>query len=162
MAVGVPAGGRGSPTGLRPGLVIVDGDEAITGLAVQVFGTDTPIQRCLVHLERQTRWMARYLDRLGAATADELQSRLHELLADAYATGDLTGAVAASNTLIDTAEALGADHAVTYLRNAAPHAFTFAAHPGARRLLLGDTDCSWVTRDAPSSQPRSSNKSCAR
>ena len=138
MAVGVPAGGRGSPTGLRPGLVIVDGDEAITGLAVQVFGTDTPIQRCLFHLERQTRWMARHLDRLDAATADELQSRLHELLADAYATGDLTTAVAAYNALIDTAEALGADHAVTHLRNAAPHASTFATHPGAGRPLFGD------------------------
>jgi len=81
--------------GVRPGLVIVDGEEAITDLAVEVFGTNTPIQRCLFHLERQTRWMARYLDRLGADLADELQTHLHELLTDAYATGDLNTAVAA-------------------------------------------------------------------
>jgi hypothetical protein len=123
---------------VRPGLVIVDGEEAITDLAVEVFGTRTPIQRCLFHLERQTRWMARYLDRLDAAAADELQACLHELLADAYATGDLDAAVAAYNTLIDTAEAAGADHAATHLRNAAAHAFTFATHPGAGRLLFGD------------------------
>lgn len=124
--------------GVRPGVVIVDGEEAITDLAVEVFGTHTPIQRCLFHLERQTRWMARYLDRLDAATADELQTRLHALLTDAYATGDLPAAVTAYNTLIDTAEALGADHAVTHLRNAAGHAFTFATNPTAGRLLFGD------------------------
>jgi len=82
--------------------------------------------------------MARYLDRLDAAAADELQARLHELLSDAYATGDLDTAVAAYNTLIDTAEALGADHAVTHLRNAAAHAFTFATNPTAGRLVFGD------------------------
>jgi len=69
--------------GVRPGLVIVDGEEAITDLAVEVFGTNTPTQRCMLHLERQTRWMARYLDRLDADLADELQTRLHELLTDA-------------------------------------------------------------------------------
>jgi hypothetical protein len=124
--------------GVRPGLVIVDGEEAITDLAVEVFGAKTPIQRCLFHLEAQTRWMARYLDRLDAATADELQARLHTLLTDAYATGDLDTAVAAYNTLIDTAESLGADKAVTHLRNAAPHAFTFATNPTAGRLVFGD------------------------
>ena len=124
--------------GVRPGLVIVDGEEAITDLAVEVFGAKTPIQRCLFHLERQTRWMARYLDRVDATTADELQARLHALLTDAYATGDLPAAVAAYNTLSDTAESLGATHAVTHLRNAAPHAFTVATHPGAGRLLFGD------------------------
>jgi hypothetical protein len=124
--------------GVRLGLVIVDGEEAITDLAVEVFGTNTPIQRCLFHLERQTRWMARYLDRLDADLADELQTRLHELLTDAYATGDLDTVVAAYNTLIDTAEALGADHAVTHLRNAAPHAFTCATNPSAGRLVFGD------------------------
>ena len=101
--------------GVRPGLVIVDGEEAITDLAIEVFGTRTPIQRCLFHLERQSRWMARYLDRLPADVADELQGRLHELLTDAYATGDVPSAVAAYNTLIDTAESLGADHAATHL-----------------------------------------------
>ena len=124
--------------GVRPGLVIVDGEEAITDLARATFGTRTPIQRCLFHLERQTRWMARYLDRLPADLADELQARLHELLTRAYATGDLDEAVAAYNTVIDTAEAAGADHAVTHLRNAAPHAFTFATHPEAGRLVFGD------------------------
>jgi len=73
---------------VRPGLVIVDGDDAITDLAVEVFGTTTPIQRCLFHRERQTRWMARDLDRLDADLAEELQTRLHEPLSDADATGD--------------------------------------------------------------------------
>ena len=124
--------------GVRPGLVIVDGEEAITELAEEVFGAKTPIQRCLFHLERQSRWMARYLDRLDAKVADELQARLHELLTDAHATGDLDTAVAAYNTLIDTAESLGAHHAATHLRNAVPHAFTFATNPAAGRLLFGD------------------------
>jgi len=124
--------------GVRPGLVIVDGEEAITDLATEVFGGNTPIQRCLFHLERQTRYMARYLDRLDADVADELRARLHELLTDAYATGDLKTAVAAYNTLIDTAESLGAEAAATHLRNAAPHAFTFATHPQAGRLVFGD------------------------
>ena len=123
---------------VRPGLVMVDGEEAITDLAETTFAAKTPIQRCLFHLERQTRWMARYLDRLPADAADELQQRLHTLLTDAYATGDLPAAVDAYNTLIDTAEALGADHAVTHQRNAAVHASTFATHPGAGRLLFGD------------------------
>ena len=123
---------------VRPGLVIVDGEEAITDLAVETFGAKTPIQRCLFHLERQTRWMARYLDRLPADVADQLQARLHELLTDAYSTGDLKTAVAAYNTLIDTTESLGAAHAATHLRNAAAHAFTFATHPQAGRLLFGD------------------------
>ena len=124
--------------GVRPGLVIVDGEEAITDLAEEVFGTDTPIQRCLFHLSSQTRFMARYLDRLDAGVADELRDRLHELLSDAYADGDLDAAVAGYNTLIDTAEALGADHAATHMRNAARHAFTFLTHPQAGRLLFGD------------------------
>lgn len=124
--------------GVHPGLVIVDGEEAITDLATEVFGDHTPIQRCLFHLERQTRYLARYLDRLPAQTADALQARLHELLTDAYATGDLKAAVGAYNTLIDTAESLGATHAATHLRNAAPHAFTFLTHPAAGRLLFGD------------------------
>lgn len=37
--------------GVRPGLVIVDGEEAVTDLAVEVLGPATPIQRCLAHLE---------------------------------------------------------------------------------------------------------------
>jgi len=65
--------------------LVVGGEEAITDLAVEVFGTNTPIQRYLFHLERQTRWMARYLGRLDVAAADEL-------LTDAYATGDLSAA----------------------------------------------------------------------
>ena len=123
---------------VHPGLVIVDGEEAITDLATEVFGGDTPIQRCLFHLERQSRYMARYLDRLPAETADALQAALHDLLTDAYTTGDLKTAVAAYNTLIDTAESLGAAHAATHLRNAAAHAFTFATHPTAGRLVFGD------------------------
>ena len=124
--------------GVRPGLVIVDGEEPITDLAVEVSGTRTPIRRFLFHLERHTRWMARYLDRLPATVADELQGRLHELLTGACATGDLPAAMAACNASLDTADALGAKHASTHMRNAAPHAFTFATHPGAGRLLFGD------------------------
>lgn len=99
--------------------------------------------------------MARCLDRLDASIADQHQARLHAQLTDASTTGDLPAAVAASNGLINTSEALGAEHAVTHLRNAAPHAFTLATHPGAGRLLFGD-------KTAPSSPLGCSNESCAR
>jgi transposase-like protein len=45
--------------GVRPSLVIVDGEEAVTDLAVETFGSKTTTQRCLFHLERQSRWIAR-------------------------------------------------------------------------------------------------------
>jgi len=141
--------------GVRPGLVIVDGEEAITDLAVTVSGTKTPIQRCLSHLEGQTRWMARYLDRLDTAVADEAQTRLHDLLTNAYSSGDLHTAVAAYNTLIDTADSLGAAAAVTHLRNAAP-----TRSPSPPTQQRGGS--SSVTRHAPSSPPASSSGSCAR
>ncbi|MDQ6796611.1 MAG: transposase [Actinomycetota bacterium] len=123
--------------GVRPGLVIVDGEEAITDLAETLFPT-APIQRCLFHLESQTRWMARYLDRMAPAVADDLRERVHGLLADAYATGDLGAAVDAYNDLIGHARAVGADKAAGHLVNAAPHALTFLTHPEAGRLLFGD------------------------
>lgn len=124
--------------GVRPGLVIVDGEEAITDLAQGVFGAKTPIQRCLFHLESQTRWMARYLDRLPAEVADDLRDRLHDLLCDAYATADLDAATGAYADLVEHARDVGATKAATHLANGAPHALTFLTHPGAGRLLFGD------------------------
>jgi hypothetical protein len=123
--------------GVRPGLVIVDGEEAITDLAETLF-PQAPIQRCLFHLESQTRWMARYLDRMAPAVADELRGRLHDLLTDAYATGELGAAVDAYNDLIGVARRFGANKAAGHLLNAAPYALTFLTHPDAGRLLFGD------------------------
>ncbi len=123
--------------GIRPGLVIVDGEEVITDLAETVF-PQAPIQRCLFHLERQTRSVARYIDRLPAAVADDLRARLHALLIDAYATGDLGAAADAYSDLLNHATAVGATAAATHLANAGPHALTFLTHPGAGRLLFGD------------------------
>jgi hypothetical protein len=141
--------------GVRPGLVIVDGEEAITDLAETVFGPDVAIQRCLFHLESQTRWMARYLDRLPATVADDLRDRLHDLLTDAYVTADLDAAIDAYNVLISHAQDQGANKAAGHLINAAAHALTFLTHPDAGRLLFGD-------KAAPSSPPASSSESCER
>jgi len=122
---------------VRPGVVIVDGEEAITDMAVEVFGAKTPIQRCLFHLERQTRQVARYIDRLPAEIADDLRDRLHGLLLDAYETGDLHAAARAYSDLINRAVTVGATAASVHLVNAA-HALTFLTHPQAGRLLFGD------------------------
>lgn len=123
--------------GVRPGLVIVDGEEAITDLAETVFPS-APIQRCLFHLERQTRQVARYVDRLAPPVADDLQNRLHALLTDAYATGDTDAAAVAYTALLGHARGVGAAAAATHLANGAPHALTFLTHPDAGRLLFGD------------------------
>jgi hypothetical protein len=141
--------------GVRPGLVIVDGEEAITDLAEAVLGSRTPIQRCLFHLESQTRWTARYLDRLPAEVADDLRERLHASLFDAYETADLEAATAAYTDLVELARSIWAAKAAGYLLNAATHALTFLTHPGAGRLRFGDKGC-------PELATGCSNGSCER
>ncbi|MGI9119201.1 MAG: hypothetical protein ACR2G7_03590 [Acidimicrobiales bacterium] len=47
---------------VRPGLVIVDGEEELSGPAAELFA-DRPLQRCLWHLARGTYRSARYSDK---------------------------------------------------------------------------------------------------
>jgi len=102
--------------GLRPGLILVDGEEELSALAAERFA-GVPVQRCLWHLARGVYRAARYSDR---------------------ASENLDAARAAYAELIDDAEGCGAMAAAAHLRAADAEVFTFLTHPGAGRLLFGD------------------------
>jgi hypothetical protein len=69
-----------------PALVVVDGEPAITRLAVQLW-PDAPIQRCWWHLGRGFRW-ALYADRAPAKWANDARNHLiglcHRALAEEW------------------------------------------------------------------------------
>lgn len=123
--------------GLRPGLVLVDGEEELSALAAERF-PGVPVQRCLWHLARGVYRAARYTDRASHDLAEDFQAQLDALLTAGYRSGDLAAAQAAYAELIDDAEACGAQSAAAHLRAATNEVFTFLTHPGAGRLLLGD------------------------
>lgn len=122
---------------LRPGLVIVDGEEELSTLATNVFPA-VPVQRCLFHLARGVYRAARYTDKASHELACDFTSQLEALLSDAYRNQDLAAARAAYAELIDDAEGCGARAAAAHLRGAEDEALTFLTHPAAGRLLFGD------------------------
>jgi transposase-like protein len=99
---------------LRPGLVIADGEEELSGLAAEVF-PNRPVQRCLWHLTRGTYRSARYADKASHELASDVVAALETLLTNAYRSHDLEGAQAAYAELIDDAEACGARAGVNTL-----------------------------------------------
>ncbi len=122
---------------VRPGLVIVDGEEELSTLATTVFPA-VPVQRCLFHLARGVYRAARYTDEASHELAADFTSQLEALLTEAYRTQDLNIARAAYADLIDDAEGCGAWAAAAHLRGAEHEALTFLTHPAAGRLLFGD------------------------
>lgn len=122
---------------VTPGLVVVDGEEALSELAAELW-PGVAVQRCLFHLARATGWLARYTDRLDGATADDLVARLQTLLAKAYRHGDPARARAAYRSLIAHARQVGAHKAAGHLVAAQHEALTFLYHPDAGRLVFGD------------------------
>jgi transposase-like protein len=123
--------------GLRPGLILVDGEEELSALAAERF-PGVAVQRCLWHLGRGVYRAARYTDRASHDLATDFAAQLEALLTRAYRDHDLDAARAAYADLIDDAEACGALAAAAHLRGATDEVFTFLTHPGAGRLLFGD------------------------
>ncbi|MGH9268957.1 MAG: transposase [Acidimicrobiales bacterium] len=123
--------------GLRPGLVLVDGEEELSALAAERFA-GVPVQRCLWHLARGVFRAARYTDRASHDLAEDFRAQLEALLLAAHRSGDLVAANAAYAELIDDAEGCGAWAAAAHLRAATGEVFTFLTHPDAGRLVFGD------------------------
>jgi len=123
--------------GLRPGLVVVDGEEELSALAAERF-PDVAVQRCLWHLGRGVYRAARYSDRASHDLAEDFRTQLETLLAAAWRHQDHDAALAAYLDLIEDADACGARAAAAHLRAAEAEVFTFLTHPGAGRLLFGD------------------------
>ncbi|MGH9267871.1 MAG: transposase, partial [Acidimicrobiales bacterium] len=123
--------------GLRPGLILVDGEEELSALAAERF-PNVPVQRCLWHLARGVYRAARYNDRASEHLSDDFRRQLETLLTAAYADHDLAAARTAYAALIDDAEGCGAMSAAAHLRAAEGEVFTFLTHPGAGRLMFGD------------------------
>lgn len=123
--------------GVRPGLIVVDGEEELSALAAERFA-GVPVQRCLWHLARGVYRSARYTDRASHELADGLRRQLEALLLASYRDHDHHAAAAAYRDLIDEADACGARAAAAHLRGATDEVLTFLTHPGAGRLLFGD------------------------
>ncbi|HXH56125.1 transposase [Iamia sp.] len=122
---------------VRPGLILVDGEEELSALAAERF-PDVPVQRCLWHLSRGVYRAARYTDKSSHDLATDFGAQLETLLTNAYRSHDLNAARTAYDDLIDDAEACGARAAAAHLRGATDEVFTFLTHPAAGRLLFGD------------------------
>jgi transposase-like protein len=122
---------------LRPGLILVDGEEELSTLAAERF-PGVAVQRCLWHLSRGVYRAARYTDRASHDLAEDFRAQLTTLLTNAYRSHDLTAAQAAYADLIEDADACGARAAAAHLRAATSEVFTFLTHPAAGRLLFGD------------------------
>jgi len=122
---------------LRPGLILVDGEEELSVLAAGRF-SGVPVQRCLWHLGRGVYRAARYTDRTSHDLAEDFRTQLDALLAAAWRHHDHDAAVAAYRDLIEDAQACGAPTAAAHLAAAETEVFTFLTHPGAGRLLFGD------------------------
>jgi hypothetical protein len=122
--------------GIEPGLIVVDGEEELSALAEQRFGS-VPRQRCLWHLAVGTFKAARYRDELHKPIAEGLRRRLEALLLAAHRNHGHDTAVADYRALIDHAEAVGAHTAANHLRAAEAEVFTFLVHPDAGRLVFG-------------------------
>lgn len=122
---------------VRPGLIIVDGEEELSELAGRLWPA-VPVQRCLFHLAKRVQHLARYTDRVPLADAKDLRRRFHHMLTDAYRHPDLDRAQAAYDQLTAAFAAVGAPSAARHLAAARPQALTFLTHPHAGRLIFGD------------------------
>lgn len=122
---------------VRPGLVIVDGEEELSIMAGALW-PGVPVQRCLFHLSKAVRHLARYTDGVPLARAKALRVAFERMLADAHRSGDAEATGAAYDAFVAELEESGAPAAAEHLRVARSEALTFVTHPGAGRLLFGD------------------------
>ncbi len=122
---------------VRPGLVIVDGEEELSLMAATLW-PDVPVQRCLFHLSKAIQHVSRYSDGVPLAGAKALRARFDKMLTAAYRTADPGAAATAYDDLVATFHQAGAAAAAEHLRVARPEAMTFLTHPQAGRLLFGD------------------------
>ena len=74
------------PAPVRPGLVIVDGEEELTAMAAKLWPA-AAVQRCVFHLSKAVQQLARYTDRVPLAAAKALRVRFGRMLLDAYRSG---------------------------------------------------------------------------
>ncbi|MCA1835745.1 MAG: transposase [Actinobacteria bacterium] len=122
---------------VRPGLVIVDGEEELYALAASTF-PDVPVQRCLFHLAKGGAKTARYGERASATLTADFAGQLRRLLSDAYRDGDEAKARTAYDDRIDDMFRCGALAAAAHLRGARDEALTFLTNPDVGRLVFGD------------------------
>jgi hypothetical protein len=122
---------------VRPGLVIVDGEEELSIMAGEVW-PGVPVQRCLFHLSNAVQRVSRYTDGIPLAAAKTLRARFDAMLTAAYRSGDADAAATAYDDLVATLDHADAPAAAEHLRVARPEALTFLTHPDAGRLLFGD------------------------
>ena len=121
---------------LRPGLVVVDGEEELSTLCAKYFPT-APRQRCLWHLARAMVRLARYNDGVGSKIVDQAAADLQAILDGAWVERDLSNALECLDLLADNLELDGAKAAATHLRNARDEIFTFLSNPQAGTLVAG-------------------------
>lgn len=122
---------------VRPGLVIVDGEEELTAMAAELWPA-AAVQRCLFHLSKAVQQLSRYTDRVPLAVAKALRARFDRMLLDAYRSGDADATTTAYEAYLDDLDRAGAPAAADHLRAAQPHALTFLTRPDAGRLVFGD------------------------
>jgi len=122
--------------GIRPGLIVVDGEEELSTLAEKRFAK-VPRQRCLWHLCRAVDRALRYTDSATAIDRDQANRDLEQILINAWTHRDPNEARQCLGLLADRLEIEGATAAATNLRNAADEVFTFLTHPDAGWLVAG-------------------------
>jgi hypothetical protein len=121
---------------VRPGLVVVDGEEDLSGLVAELW-SGVPVQRCMFHLTRAVEHLCRYRDHLSLEEARALRDAFTALVTDAYRSADLPGTDRAYDEFVERLVRAGAPTAATHLRLAKRQALTFLTHPGAGRLVFG-------------------------
>jgi len=122
--------------GVQPALIVLDGEEALDGLAATTF-PGVPVQRCLWHLARGVYRAARYNDRLDHDTAEEIRARLADILDAAWDHRDPDQARDDYAGLIAQCVNAGAEAAAGHLADAWGSVFTYIENPDAGRLVAG-------------------------
>lgn len=122
---------------VKPGLVVVDGEEALTTMVERLW-PHVPIQRCLFHALRNSGQVAAYVDRADKRLREDWHATLAGIFADAYDHRDVGRALAALDELTEDMEACRAPAAAGHLRGARPYLFTFLTDRHAGRLVAGD------------------------
>ena len=122
--------------GIRPALIVVDGEEELSTLAEKRFA-GVPRQRCLWHLCRAVDRALRYTDRASSVDRDQANHDLETILVNAWANRDPDEARECLNLLTDRLEIEGASAAAAHLRHAATEVFTFLTHPDAGWRIAG-------------------------